>query len=212
MKCYLEENELEAGIDEVAKGCMFGRVYTAAVIWHKENDMQYEHPIMKDSKQFTAKQREIMEEYVKDFAIDYQIAYEDEKSIDEINIQQATYKAMHKAIKNLEIEPDSLLVDGNKFKPYVTPDCDIKKHTCIIAGDTKFYPIAAASILAKVAHDRYIVSMCNKYPELNERYDLLSNMGYGTKKHIEGIKEHGISQFNRKSFGLCKTAKLNKVG
>jgi ribonuclease HII len=211
MKCYLEENELEAGIDEVARGCLFGRVYTAVVIWHKENDPQYEHPIMKDSKQLSKKRREEMEEYIKDFAIDYKVSYEDEKTVDKINILQATYKSMHNGVRQLEIEPDSLLVDGDKFKPYVSNDGSLKKHTCIIAGDTKFYAIASASILAKVAHDRYITELCKQYPELDERYDLLSNMGYGTSKHIAGIKKYGICQFHRKTFGLCRDAKLNKV-
>lgn len=211
MNMYLEENELEAGIDEVARGCLFGRVYTASVIWHKENDPEYEHPIMKDSKKLSAKKREEMDEYIKDFAIDYCITYSDEKTVDKINILQATYESMHNSIRNLHIEPDSLLVDGDKFKPYITANLDVKKHTCIIGGDAKYYSIACASILAKVAHDRYIVNMCRQYPELNERYDLLSNMGYGTKKHIDGIHKYGICQFHRKSYGLCKTAKYNPV-
>tara|TARA_A100001015_G_scaffold275756_1_gene333324 strand:- start:121 stop:744 length:624 start_codon:yes stop_codon:yes gene_type:complete len=204
MKLYHDYNNLEAGIDEVARGCLLGRVYTAAVIWNKENDPDFDHPVMKDSKKLSKQNRQIMSDYIKDLALDYNISFQDEKTIDNINILNATYKSMHQSLDGLNIEVDNILVDGNKFKPYITKKGKLITHQCIIDGDTKFYPIACASILAKVAHDDYIVELCKENPDLNEKYDLLSNMGYGTKRHIEGIQKYGLSNFHRKSFGICK--------
>ena len=162
---------------------------------------------MKDSKKLSKQNRQIMSEYIKDLALDYNISFEDEKTIDNINILNATYKSMHQSLDGLNIEVDNILVDGNKFKPYITKKGKLITHRCIIDGDTKFYPIACASILAKVAHDDYIIQLCKEYPYLNEKYDLLSNMGYGTKKHIEGIQKYGLSRYHRKSFGICKNYK-----
>tara|TARA_B100000674_G_C37954450_1_gene968843 strand:- start:626 stop:1261 length:636 start_codon:yes stop_codon:yes gene_type:complete len=211
MKLYYHEEYLEAGIDEVARGCLLGRVYSAAVIWPKENDPDIDHPIMKDSKKLSAQKRVIMRDYIFENAIDYSVGYADENVIDKINILNATYNAMHSAIGGLSIDLDYLIVDGNKFKPYMNKDGDLVPHKCVINGDANYYAIAAASILAKVEHDEYIQNLCEEYPELDERYDLLSNMGYGTEKHIEGIKKYGISQFHRRSFGICQSAQIKKV-
>ncbi len=204
MQLFYDPDNLEAGIDEVARGCLLGRVYTAAVIWNKDNDPEFDHPIMKDSKKLSKLKRQELSEYIKNLSLDYHISYVNENKIDEINILNATYESMHKSIEGLNIEIDNILVDGNKFKPYITPKGKLIPHQCIVDGDTKYYSIACASILAKVAHDDYIIELCKQYPELNEKYDLLSNMGYGTKKHIEGIKKYGLSNFHRKSFGICK--------
>lgn len=204
MKLYYNETDIEAGIDEVARGCLLGRVYTCAVIWNKENDDEFDHPVMKDSKQFKKEQREEMAEYIKNYALDYSIAYNDESKIDEINILNATLDSMHKSMDGLSIDVDNILVDGNRFRHYYDKNNKYIPHICIEKGDTKYYPIAAASILAKVEHDKYITQLCEEYPELDERYDLLSNMGYGTKTHLDGIKKYGISKFHRKTFGLCR--------
>ena len=204
MNLYYNEKDIEAGIDEVARGCLLGRVYTGAVIWNKENDEDIDHPIMKDSKKFNREKREEMAEYVKNYALDYCVSYNDENKIDEINILNATFDSMHKSLDGLNIDVDNILVDGNRFKPYINKEGNYVPHICFEKGDTKYYAIAAASILAKVEHDKYIRELCEKYPELDEKYDLLSNMGYGTEKHIEGIKKYGISKFHRKTFGICK--------
>ena len=204
MNLYYNDKDIEAGIDEVARGCLLGRVYTCAVIWNKENDDDIDHPIMKDSKKFNRDRREEMAEYVKNYALDYCISYNDENKIDEINILNATFDSMHKSLDGLNIDVDNILVDGNRFKPYINKEGNFVPHICFEKGDTKYYSIAAASILAKVEHDKYIRELCDEYPELDEKYDLLSNMGYGTEKHIEGIKKYGISQFHRKTFGICK--------
>ena len=184
MNLYYNDTDIEAGIDEVARGCLLGRVYTCAVIWNKENDEDFDHPIMKDSKKFSKEKREEMAEYIKNYALDYSIAYNDEKKIDKINILNATFDSMHKSLDGLNIDIDNILVDGNRFKPYLNKEGNYVPHICFEKGDTKYYAIAAASILAKVEHDKYIRELCRKYPELDEKYDLLSNMGYGTESHI----------------------------
>ena len=198
MQSYYKKNSIEVGLDEVARGCMFGRVYTAAVIWPIELNDKIQLKI-KDSKKLSKKKREELYYYIIDNACEWNISYMEPDVIDNINILEATLKSMHKNIDNLVIDIDHILVDGTNFKKY-------KKipHTCIINGDSKYYSIAAASILAKVEHDWYIENLCKENKELDIKYDLLNNMGYGTKKHMEGIKKYGISEHHRKSFGICK--------
>jgi ribonuclease HII len=207
---YNDDNIIEIGIDEVGRGPMFGRVYTAAVILPKEG---FDHSKMKDSKKFHSKKKiNEVSEYIKENAIAWSIQWEDEKVIDKINIRNATHSAMHKAIKEIyDKENDKnyvLLVDGNDFKPYIVMKENILEqvsHVCIEGGDNKYSSIAAASILAKVARDAYIDELCVLHPELIEKYDLSNNKGYGTKKHMDGITEHGITEWHRRSFGICKT-------
>ena len=205
---YNEADTIEIGIDEVGRGPMFGRVYTAAVILPKEG---FDHSNMKDSKKFHSKKKIIeVSEYIKANAIAWSIQWEDEKVIDKINIRNATHCAMHKAIKDIydANKETVLLVDGNDFKPFVVMKQNVLEqlpHVCIEGGDNKYSSIAAASILAKVARDAYIDELCVLYPELIEKYDLGNNKGYGTKKHMDGIIEHGITEWHRRSFGICKT-------
>ncbi len=191
----------EAGIDEAGRGPMFGRVYSACVILPHDG---FDHSKMKDSKRFSSKKK-ILEvyEYIKENAIDYCVAYEDETVIDDINILQATQQSMHKAIAGLKHRPEHLIVDGNYFRCY-NDKKGIISFTCIEGGDNLYTAIAAASILAKVERDMYIEEMCKQYPYLDEHYGLLSNKGYGTKKHMDGIKTHGITPWHRKTFGICK--------
>ena len=198
MKSCSKKNIIEVGLDEVARGCMFGRVYTAAVIWPEDFK---ENPdfIIKDSKKLSKQKREELYYYIIDNALDWNISYIESDEIDKINILQATLKSMHTNLDNLMIDVDHILVDGTNFNKYSNIP-----YTCIVKGDNKYYSIAAASILAKVEHDWYIENLCKKYPELNEKYDLLNNMGYGTKKHIESIKKYGTTNNHRKSFGICK--------
>jgi ribonuclease HII len=204
----------EIGVDEVGRGPLFGRVYTAAVILSKDNS--FDHSKMKDSKLFHSKKK-IAEvaEYIKKNAIAWSITFEDEKVIDEINILQATQKSMHKSILNtIQInylnhrkkENYHLLVDGNYFKPItMNPQyANTCNTTCIEKGDNKFTAIAAASILAKVERDKYIHELCKENPELAEKYGIDTNKGYGSKKHIDGIKQNGITVWHRRSFGICK--------
>ena len=213
-----EDNKyIEIGIDEAGRGPMFGRVYSAAVILPKD-DNKFNHSLMKDSKKFhsTKKIREAAE-YIKQNAIAWHVSYACEKTIDQINIRNATHKAMHEAIEevitktyinNIYDNNETnyhLLVDGCDFTPFNKNDKNINiSHTCIEGGDNVYSSIAAASILAKVERDKYIEEMCIEEPVLITKYDLLNNKGYGTKKHMEGIQKYGISIFHRKSFGICK--------
>jgi ribonuclease HII len=210
LEIFYNENPdcLEIGIDEVGRGPMLGRVYTAAVILPKDDS--FDHSKMKDSKKFHSKKKiKEVSEYIKENAITWNIQWESETVIDDINIRNATFNAMHKAIQNIYDKTKStlLLVDGNDFKPFVVVNNNIFEqvpHICIEGGDNKYSSIAAASILAKVARDEYIDELCSNNPYLKERYDLHNNKGYGTKKHMDGIRQHGISEWHRKSFGICK--------
>ena len=204
LKQYFSKNLLEAGVDEVARGCLAGRVYSAAVIWPKELDPEIEHPIIKDSKKLSKHRREYLKDYIEETAIDFSIGWADEKCIDDKNILNATYIAMHNAIDGLNVDLDFLIIDGDKFQTYYDRYNEGVAHKCVINGDSKYVPIACASILAKVYHDKYIENLCDEIPELDERYGWRSNMCYGTAQHIEGIKQYGISPYHRKSFGICK--------
>jgi ribonuclease HII len=219
LKKYFDENVsiIECGIDEAGRGPMFGRVYAGLVVLPKDDS--FDHLQMKDSKKFHSKNKKIIEqvaEYIKANAIAWAVEYEDEQTIDEINILQATQSAMHKCIKTvltkipeLQIENILLLVDGNYFKPYTVLNktktkMETIRYQMIEGGDNKYTSIAAASILAKVARDTYINDLCALNPELIEHYGIDSNKGYGSKKHMDGIKQHGITKWHRKTFGICK--------
>ena len=228
LKKYFDEDIsiIECGIDEAGRGPMFGRVYAGLVVLPKDDS--FDHLQMKDSKKFHSKNKKIIEqvaEYIKENAIAWAVEYEDEQTIDEINILQATQSAMHKCIKtvltkialtkiadlqqNLQLENILLLVDGNYFKPYTVLNkmktkMETIRYQMIEGGDNKYTSIAAASILAKVARDTYINDLCALNPELIEHYGIDSNKGYGSKKHMDGIKQHGITKWHRKTFGICK--------
>lgn len=211
-------DKIEIGIDEVGRGPMFGRVYTAAVIIPKDDD-NFDYSLLKDSKKFHSKKKiKEVSDYIKNNSLYWSIKWEDERKIDEINIRNATHTAMHCAITDiinnysyniLNSNNTLLLVDGNDFRNYMyvnknTENIEEIPYICIEGGDNKYCAIAAASILAKVERDKYIDELCEEYPELVERYDLQNNKGYGTKKHIDGIIKYGISKWHRKSFGICK--------
>ena len=201
MAMYKDSELIEAGVDEVARGCLAAPVYAAAVIWPKELEMEEEIKL-RDSKKLSKKKREEMRDYIEATALDFSVAFEPPAIIDKINILNASISAMHLAIAGLNIEPESLLIDGNKFKPFIK-NGDLIPHECFVKGDDLYQSISAASILAKVYHDEYITELCVKEPELDV-YDWKKNMCYGTKTHLEGIKNHGITQYHRKTFGICR--------
>jgi len=203
MKAYYHEDEVEAGVDEVARGCLAGPVYTAAVIWPKEIDPTDQNIIVNDSKTVSRRRRLILKDYIEENALDFSVSFEDSKTIDSINILNATFKSMHKSLDNLNIAIDHILVDGPIFKQYTASNNEVIPYTCIVSGDAKYTPIACASILAKVYHDQYIEKLCDENPEF-EIYDWRNNMCYGTAKHIDAIHKHGISKYHRKTFGVCK--------
>ena len=205
MQLFYNEKDIEVGIDEVGRGCLVGPVYAAAVIWPKQLNPEIEHPVLKDSKKYSKKKLPIMEQYIKDNCIDYAIGIINPQEIDEINILQSTFKAMHQALDKLETRFDSIIVDGNRFPEYYDKNKEEWiQHNCIISGDDKYASIAAASIIAKTARDRYIQSLCDQFNILDTRYKLSSNVGYASKDHRNGIKEFGITQFHRRTFGICK--------
>ena len=192
--------EIQIGVDEAGRGSLIGPVFAGVVIWN--NDIEHENlKYIKDSKTLTKEKRNEMREFIEKNALAWAVASCDHTVIDKVNILNATFKAMHKALKEVydnNIKFNRILVDGNKFKPFITKDGFIN-HKCIIKGDNKFIQIAAASILAKTHHDEYIENMCKDYPHLC-KYGLLTNQGYGTKEHRLAIKNYGITDYHRKSF------------
>ena len=206
---------IEIGVDEAGRGPMFGRVYVGAVVLPKDAKL-FDFSKMKDSKKFTseAKIKEAAE-YIKTHAIAWSVVYAEHDEIDRLNIRRATIDSMHRAIREIICEKLKttgdkayLLIDGCDFIPMmelINGESYVQiPHICVEGGDNTYAAIAAASILAKVARDEYIGEMCKEHPELVEKYDLANNKGYGTKKHMDGIREHGITQWHRRSFGVCK--------
>lgn len=224
---YDSNNAYEIGVDEAGRGPLFGRLYVGAVVLPKgynfaSNEDRFKHEWMKDSKKFHSKKkiREVAE-YIKQNAIAWSVQYVEAYTIDDINIRQAVFRGMHAAIadimqkQSMLIDP-VLLIDGNDFKLYSVFDENLQEirnipHVTVEGGDNKYTSIAAASILAKVARDTYIEDLCGKYPELVTKYGLDTNQGYGTKKHLDGIMEHGITQWHRKTYGRCKDAYVNEI-
>lgn len=185
----LNETLTEAGCDEAGRGCLAGPVTAAAVILPKD----FSDPLLNDSKQLTAKQRDTLRIIIEKEAVCWAVAMVDNEEIDKINILKASIKAMHLAITQLIIEPEFLLIDGNRFIKYKdTP------YKCIVKGDAKFQSIAAASILAKTHRDEYMDKMHEKYP----CYGWLQNKGYPTIIHRQAIEKYGITPLHRKSFKL----------
>lgn len=183
---YQQGFKVICGIDEAGRGPLAGPVYAAAVILKKGQTIEG----VNDSKKLSEKKREALYNKIIDECLAYAIGVADEKEIDEINILQATFLAMKRAVDGLSIKPDCALVDGNQIPPL---DCSV---TTVIKGDSKSESIAAASILAKVARDRYMLEMAQKYPQ----YCFEKHKGYGTKLHYEMIEKHGICDIHRKSF------------
>jgi ribonuclease HII len=192
LKSYLYRNLIEAGCDEAGRGCLAGPVVAAAVILPKN----YKHAVLNDSKKLTAKQRSELKDEIMSSAIAWKVAFVDNTEIDEINILRASIKAMHLAIEGLEKPPQFLLIDGNSFFPYKE-----LKHKTIIKGDGLYFPIAAASVLAKTFRDEYMEKIHFEYPD----YGWNRNKGYPTSFHREALLRNGITPYHRKSFSLFNT-------
>ena len=186
---YLEANRIEAGCDEVGRGCLAGPVVAAAVILPAD----YENPWINDSKKLGKSQRDELIVEIKLKSLDWAIAEATVAEIDQINILNASFLAMSRAIEMLKVKPEHLLIDGNRWKSKLE-----YSYSCIIKGDGKFASIAAASILAKVHRDQMMEDLATSFPH----YGWESNVGYPTKTHREGIQKHGISPWHRKSFQL----------
>ena len=190
------EGKTEAGCDEAGRGCLAGSVYAAAVIL-PEN---YQNDLLNDSKQLTEKKRYQLREIIQRDAMAWAVGIVTPEEIDKINILNASILAMHRALDQLRVRPEAIIIDGNRFKQYK----DLP-HTTIVKGDGKFLSIAAASILAKTYRDDYMNKLADEYPQ----YDWLSNKGYPTKKHREAIKQYGITPYHRKSYNLLGDGQLS---
>jgi ribonuclease HII len=197
---YLHDDKIEVGLDEAGRGCLFGRLYVGAVVLPAELDCFFDNGAeltsIKDSKKLTERKRNILYDYVKDCAVDYSVQWCSNTQIDEENVLQADLNTMHKALDSLNVPVQRILVDGDCWKPWETnPDVEVYK---IVDGDSKFLAIAAASILAKVERDQWVI-----YPDYDDKYGLRSNKGYGTPKHMSGLKEYGPTPLHRMSYAPC---------
>ena len=190
------EGKVEAGCDEAGRGCLAGSVYAAAVIF-PEN---YQNEELNDSKQLTDKRRKQLREIIERDAVAWAVGIVTPEEIDKINILNASILAMHRALDQLKVRPEAIIVDGNRFKPYQK-----LPHTTIVKGDGKYLSIAAASILAKTYRDDYMDALAEEYPQ----YDWLSNKGYPTKKHRDAIRQYGMTPYHRKSFNLLGDGQLS---
>jgi Ribonuclease HII len=186
---HLEKGRLEAGCDEAGRGCLAGPVFAAAVILPE--DFVCEE--LNDSKQLSEKQRDALRPLIEEKALAWAVAIASPEEIDKINILWASVLAMHRAVENLKVTPEHLLIDGNRFRPYKNIS-----HTTVVKGDGKYLSIAAASILAKTHRDEYMMKIHSEFPH----YDWDKNKGYPTKKHREGIVKHGATIYHRQSFTL----------
>ena len=195
LKSAYYTDKVEAGCDEAGRGCLAGSVYAAAVILPPN----YENELLNDSKQLSERKRYLLRSIIENDAVAWAVGVVTAEEIDKINILNASILAMHRALDALKVQPEAIIVDGNRFKPY-----NDVPYTTIVKGDGKYLSIAAASILAKTYRDDYMKTIAEEYPQ----YDWKSNKGYPTVKHREAIKKHGITPYHRKTFRLLPEEEL----
>ena len=189
LESYLYKDQIEAGCDEAGRGCLAGSVFAAAVILPKD----FKNELLNDSKQLSESKRYALRPVIEREALAWAVGVVTAGEIDTINILKASFLAMHRAVAQLSVWPESLLIDGNRFTPY--PDIP---HTCIVKGDGKYLSIAAASVLAKTYRDDYMLQLADEFPE----YGWAQNKGYPTRAHREAISKYGITPYHRKTFTL----------
>jgi len=189
LKPFYLDGEVEAGCDEAGRGCIAGPLFAAAVVLSP----RFRNPVLNDSKKLSPKKRQQLRTVIENEAIAWGVGVVDEREIDQINILNASFLAMHRALDNMEVIPTHLLIDGNRFKPYRKIP-----HNCIVKGDGIYASIAAASILAKTHRDEYMDSVCMEYP----LYGWNKNRGYPTREHRKALLEHGVTPYHRRSFRL----------
>lgn len=192
---WMHEDLIEAGCDEAGRGCLAGAVYAAAVILPPD----FQNDMLNDSKQLSERQRYLLRDVIQEQAVAWAVGVVTPEEVDKINILNASFLAMHRAIDQLSLSPQHLLIDGNRFKRY-----DATPHTTVVKGDGKYLSIAAASVLAKTYRDDYMHSLHQEYPV----YSWDKNKGYPTKKHREAISEHGVSPYHRMTFNLLGDGQL----
>ena len=210
LKSHYHTGVVEAGCDEAGRGCLAGSVFAAAVILPPD----YDNPLLNDSKQLTERKRYELRRQIEKEAVAWAVASVSPEEIDQINILRASILAMHRALDQLRVRPEAIIVDGNRFEPYrpkstthhPSPNTlDSVPHACIVKGVSKFQSIAAASILAKTYRDDYMMQLAEKFPQ----YDWRSNKGYPTAKHREAIRQFGITPYHRKSYNLLGDSELS---
>ena len=209
LKSHYHTGVVEAGCDEAGRGCLAGSVFAAAVILPPD----YDNPMLNDSKQLTERKRYELRRQIEKEAVAWAVASVSPEEIDQINILRASILAMHRALDQLRVRPEAIIVDGNRFEPYRPKSLPqlgevgggLIPHACIVKGDSKFQSIAAASILAKTYRDDYMIQLAEKFPQ----YDWQSNKGYPTAKHREAIRQFGITPYHRKSYNLLGDSELS---
>lgn len=202
---WIEDGLVEVGLDEAGRGTLWGRLYVGAVILSPEDEAYFDNGAalrqIKDSKKLPRRLRAILDDYIRETAIETVVEYAEPEEIDSINILQADLSAMHRALAQFNTPFQRILVDGDVWKPWVDPSTkDVVEGITIINGDAVSLPIAAASILAKEAHDRWVNEIVAAKPDLHEHYGLGSNMGYGTAIHMNGLKQWGPDTLHRRTF------------
>ena len=203
---YQQEGRIEIGIDEAGAGTFFGSLFVAGVILPNNIKELMEadgNVVIRDSKKMSQKKREYAEEFIKRNSIEWNIIEMTNRQVDDMNILQARLTGFHDVIRACRNRPEKILIDGDKFMDYYDEDDKYIEHECVIEGDNTYLSIAAASILAKTAQMRHIEEMVTRYPDLM-KYDIQNNHGYGTSKHLNSIKENGVTPYHRLSFGICR--------
>lgn len=196
LKSHYYPNLIEVGCDEAGRGCLAGSVFAAAVILPSD----YDNHVLNDSKQLTRKKRNELREVIMQAAVAWAVGEVSPQEIDEINILRASFLAMHRALDQLKVRPQAIIVDGNRFTPYH----DIP-YTTIVKGDAKYQSIAAASILAKTFRDDYMDRLAEEYPQ----YHWEANMGYPTREHRSAIQQYGVTPYHRRSYNLLGNTELS---
>ena len=196
---HTEDDKVEVGLDEAGRGCLFGRLYAAAVVFPNELDTMFDNgaglKAIRDSKKLSERKRNILFDYIEEAAVEVSISYAEVEEIDRINILQADMAAMHRALDALTVPVQRILVDGDCWKPWK----GVEYHK-VVDGDATYLAIAAAGILAKVSRDRWVKEQVIAHPEWDTHYGFATNKGYGTETHMKGIQAHGVTAQHRTSF------------
>jgi ribonuclease HII len=207
MESLVSVDALEVGVDEAGRGCLMGRVYAGACILHMEPTDEDDKLFgrIRDSKKLSVKIRNQLNTYIRDNALAFGIGYADVEEVDTVNIRNASMIAMHRALDQIQLDYDTITVDGDWFRPYYRSGVRMP-FVCIEDGDNKYRNIAAAAILAKHARDEWVSGVCAEHPEWASQYGWAKNMGYGTAVHMEGLRKHGVTPLHRMTFAPCRRA------
>ena len=210
---YSSDGLVEVGLDEAGRGSLWGRLYVGSVIMSPEDEAYFDNGAtlqkITDSKKLTARRRAVLADFIRENAIEAVVEWSEPAEIDTLNILHADMAAMHRALNRLETPFQRILVDGDYWKPYVVDGEEVEAHT-VVEGDASYLAIAAASIMAKEAHDEWVRAVVAERPELDERYGLARNVGYGTAAHMEGLRRFGADILHRQSFAPVKATLKGK--